>query len=170
MAQSNFTGRDILPGHRFSRQSYSASACLLRFKTLFFRFPPIPTSWNKSSVSVCSWDAHSLCQETCESGDAFIFEGNVPVQEANTHHSNIDSGPFRWAKTLRRRGMAKGRSGSRRLGVKTSVLSLVRFRNLHQSHLCSLSLSFFFCKMVIIISTQLLLWLNKIIYAKHLTR
>lgn len=41
----------------------------------FSSFLPIPTSWNKSSVSVCSWDSHSPCQETCERGNAFIFEG-----------------------------------------------------------------------------------------------
>ena len=60
--------------HCFSKESCSASACLLQFKTPFFPFLPIPTSWNKSSVSVCSWDSHAPCQETCEPGNAFIFE------------------------------------------------------------------------------------------------
>lgn len=84
------------PKHCLSKQSYSARACFLQFKTFFFAFLPISTSWKESSAAVCSWDSHPLCQETCERGDAFIFEGMclcrkpTPTRVTLTQaHSNV---------------------------------------------------------------------------------
>lgn len=167
LAKSDFTGQDILTGHCFSRQPCSACACLLQFKTLFFPFLPIPTSWNKSSVSLWSRDSHSTCQETCER-DAFISEGMclcrkpTPIRVTLTQvYSNV---------LMLREGvvLVEGLSRVHRQGVKISVLLVAWFYNLPQSQSCSLSLSFFFCKMGII-STTLPWWLNKITYAKHVT-
>lgn len=167
VAKSDFTGQDILTGHCFSQQPSSACAWLLQFKTLSFPFLPVPTSWNKSSVSFWSLDSHSLCQETCES-DAFIFEGMclcrkpTPIRVTLTQvYSNV----------LMLRGgvvLVEGLSRLHRQGVKISVLPVPWFYNFPQSQSRSLSLSFFFCKMAII-STTLPWWLNKITYAKHLT-
>lgn len=139
LAKSNVAIQANLRGHCFSRQGGSASACLLQFKTLFFLFLPIPTSWNKSSVSVCSRDSHSLCQETCES-DAFIFEGMclcrkpTPIRVTLTQcYSNLQThrGGVTWW---------KGFLGYTDQGDKVLVLPLVGLYSLHPSPLCALSL------------------------------
>lgn len=85
----------------------------------------------------------------------FYLWRNVPVQEANTHQSNIDSGLFKCANPKRRCGMVEGLSELQRHGAKISLLPIARFYNLCQSHLYSLSLNLFFCRMAIIISARL---------------
>lgn len=128
LAQTIFTGQDILQEKALLFQGVLFSQCL----PLAIQDPLFPFSANPHFLKqVLSFSLQlrfpcSLPRNLWARQCLYLWR-NVPVQEANAHRSNTDSGPFKWAKTQRRH-VLKGLSGLHRQGVKTSVLPSLNFK------------------------------------------